>query len=400
MAKKAIDGVDYQFRLRESFIKDFLGEPKQEKSLFWWALKLGWLNKVGLAMVDEKDPDEQVYAFLHPTFQEYFAALAVPHWDFFLNHNNENPNPFLKHNGKDCVYRIFEPQWKEVILLWLGREDISSETKEEFIKILIEFKAKDKVHYFYQQRGYFFAAVGMTEFDSCLSDEIIKNVIDLSVKLFPFDPIAQDARVILEQTNREKAIKPLIKLLKDKSYNHYEIIRILGDIAYGDEDCIQELLSIINGGDNEKIWCQGIAVQSLVKISDGDIKESLLNCFTEMLKSSTHHLHDREKIRYSILFINETFPDYPSYKYAIQTLTEIAKSNSSSNSLEKYNAAQILEELGIHLNIHPPVQEDKFALTLAELNLELEPKIINTVNALIELLDEHNKNREKAAACL
>ncbi|NES06910.1 MAG: hypothetical protein F6K22_31320, partial [Okeania sp. SIO2F4] len=72
----------------------------------------------------------------------------------------------------------------------------------------------------------------------------------------------------------------------------------------------------------------------------------------------------------------------------------------NSNSSYKYNAAQILEEVGINLNIHPPVEEDKFALTLAELNLELEPEVINTVNALIELLDEHNNNREKAAACL
>lgn len=77
-------------------------------------------------------------------------------------------------------------------------------------------------------------------------------------------------------------------------------------------------------------------------------------------------------------------------------MTEIANSNSSY----KYIAAQILEEVGINLDIQPPVEENKFALTLAELNLELEPEIINTVNALIELLDEHNKNREKAAACL
>ncbi|NES05798.1 MAG: NACHT domain-containing protein, partial [Okeania sp. SIO2F4] len=366
LAKKAIDGVDSQFRLRESFIKDFLGEPKQEKSLFWWALKLGCLNKVGLAMADEKDPDEQVYAFLHPTFQEYFAALAVPHWDFFLNHNNENPNPFLQHNGKDCVYRIFEPQWQEVILLWLGREDISSETKEEFIKALIEFKGKDKVHYFYQQRARFLAAVCMTEFDSCLSDEIIKHIIYLSLKNFPFDPITHDARVILEQTNREKVIKHLIKLLKNKSYTcHYEIIRILGNIGHGDRDTIQELLSI-SSGENEEIPYQGIAVQSLVKISDGDIKESLLNYLTEALNSSTNNWNDFEKIIYSILFIHETFPEHPTYQCAIEVLTEIANSNSSY----KYNAAQILEEVGINLNIHPPVEEDKFALTLAELNLE------------------------------
>jgi predicted NACHT family NTPase len=38
------------------------------------AIELGWLNEVGVA---EENPDEQVYAFFHPSFQEYFAALAI-----------------------------------------------------------------------------------------------------------------------------------------------------------------------------------------------------------------------------------------------------------------------------------------------------------------------------------
>ncbi|MGB3507874.1 MAG: NACHT domain-containing protein [Microcoleaceae cyanobacterium] len=396
LAKKAIDGEYSRFRLKESFVKGFLGEAKQEKSLFWWGLKLGWLNKVGLATVEEKDPDEQVYAFLHPTFQEYFAALAVPHWDFLLNHNNENLSPLLPHNGKDCVYRIFEPQWKEVILLWLGREDVLSEMKEEFIEALVEFKDRPKAHYFYQQRAIFLAAAGIAEFDSCLSDEIIKYLIYCSLKNFPFDPVTRDARVILEETNRKKAIKYLIKILKDTSYNcNYEIIRILGDIGHGDEDSIQELKYIMESK-NEETWNRKMAIQSLVKISKGDIKESTINYLTEALKSSTNNLDNFKKIIYSQLFLNETPSHHPSYQCAIQILTEIANSNAS----EKYNAAQILEEVGINLDIQPAVTEDKFALTLAELDLELESEIIHTVNSLIELLDEQNNNREKAAACL
>jgi predicted NACHT family NTPase len=52
----------------------------------------------------ESDIEEEVYAFFHPTFEEYFAALAVDDWHEFLNHVPDNP--------AEGVYRIFAPQWK------------------------------------------------------------------------------------------------------------------------------------------------------------------------------------------------------------------------------------------------------------------------------------------------
>jgi predicted NACHT family NTPase len=55
-----------------------MGEP-----LFNLACRLGWLNLVDR----EAKTDEAVYAFFHPTFQEYFAACAIDDWRYFLNHN-------------------------------------------------------------------------------------------------------------------------------------------------------------------------------------------------------------------------------------------------------------------------------------------------------------------------
>jgi predicted NACHT family NTPase len=82
---------------------------------------LGWLNQVGVA-AEAENRGEKVYAFYHPTFQEYFAAQAISDWHYFLNHTPHNP--------AQGTYRIFEPQWKEVILLWLGREDVPYQQKE------------------------------------------------------------------------------------------------------------------------------------------------------------------------------------------------------------------------------------------------------------------------------
>ncbi|NER95761.1 MAG: NACHT domain-containing protein [Symploca sp. SIO1B1] len=259
LAKAAIKGQDSRFRLRESFVKQYLGDPEEENSLFWIARKLGWLNQIGLPRVEEKDSDETVYAFFHTTFQEYFAALAIADWDFFLPraHHNLNPEPVSEE------YRIFEPQWKEVILLWLGlskekdpdKKKKEDEKKEEFIKELVEFE--DECWYFYHHRAYLIAAAGIAEFtsDRCRCNEIVGRIIDWSFCSQPvymkesncygyFSPARQtpenlqqwtnnnynksvtsmeSAREVLKETDRTTSIDLLTKLLQQN------------DVAYGDE---------------------------------------------------------------------------------------------------------------------------------------------------------------------
>jgi hypothetical protein len=128
LAKLAIDRPTSRFRLKHSWVCQVLGKP--DEGLFKLALQLGWLNNVGLAA---ESPDETVYAFWHPTFEEYLAATATNDWDFFLPRQHQNKPVADK-------YRIFEPQWKEVILLWLGREEIAQYQKEELIKTLLNFE--------------------------------------------------------------------------------------------------------------------------------------------------------------------------------------------------------------------------------------------------------------------
>jgi hypothetical protein len=87
---------------------------------------------------------------------------------FFLNHVPNNPS--------QGTYRIFEPQWKQVILLWLGCEEVEPEQKEQFIKALVEFE--DNCNNFYKYRAYILAAMGIAEFgDCCKVDEIVGQIL-------------------------------------------------------------------------------------------------------------------------------------------------------------------------------------------------------------------------------
>ncbi|WP_377473401.1 MAG: NACHT domain-containing protein [Microcoleus anatoxicus] len=202
LAKAAIDGKSGRFRLSYQLVSEYLGERSDETSLLSLALSLGWLNRVG---IDIDEPEESVYAFYHATFQEYFAALAVDDWDYFLPRNHVD-FPVV---GKE--YRIFEAPWKQVILLWLGHGDIANEEKEGFIEALVNFedgcgewkewnlKIVDKG--FYEYRAYFLAASCTGEFGECSQ---INDIISGIVKLI-FDPFDE---------NRQKLEKPHPQIVK------------------------------------------------------------------------------------------------------------------------------------------------------------------------------------------
>ncbi|MCY7276206.1 MAG: NACHT domain-containing protein, partial [Phormidesmis sp. CAN_BIN44] len=150
LAKEAIDQASSRFRLREELVNQFLGDADDEHSLFYLALQLGWLNRIGVA---EENPLENVYAFLHPTFQEYFAALAISGWEYFLNH--------ITHRLGKGTYRIFKTEWREVFFLWFGRHDLSPTLKEQCINSLMNFQ--DGCNNFFFYRAIFLAAEAIGE---------------------------------------------------------------------------------------------------------------------------------------------------------------------------------------------------------------------------------------------
>ncbi|MEG4962289.1 MULTISPECIES: HEAT repeat domain-containing protein [unclassified Microcoleus] len=335
LAKLAIDQTESRFRLKHSLVCRVLGQPDEE--LFGLALKLGWLNELGLAA---ESPDETVYGFWHPTFEEYFAALAVDdYWDFFLNHVPENP--------KQGIYRIFEKQWKEVILLWLGRgEERLREQKEEFIDALVNFEDGcgqwdwEKIGKgFYQYRAYFLAASGINEFKSHpLANKIVNQLVNLGFGYFSHKKQEwQDymgvmlgyvmINKILTQTDKLSTIQKICSLLENPQYpesSYRRAISVLGEIGQGNSQSIAVLKRVLNNTKNPEINRQVLI--SLNKIESGQlspIDSSIKTTTTIPVHHKKSHPEEVDKIQHFIEVL----------------LNEKNDNNTRMNALDKFKRA-------------------------------------------------------------
>jgi NACHT domain len=219
------DGVVRRFRFTAREIRQLWKEQNLPDTLLSAAEKLGWLNVV------EADLNP-MYAFYHTTFQEYFAACSIDDddWDYFLPKRHED-RPVPCQGESVPTYRVFEQEWRQVILFWIGRraEDISDEIKEEFIKRLTDFQGQDRG--FYHYRAYIMAAIVVGEFKSSKQAKlIVEQIIKYAFGYFILEnnkwrnflySIESLARATISFTHRQYAIESLQNRLSQSNSSDY-----------------------------------------------------------------------------------------------------------------------------------------------------------------------------------
>ncbi len=394
LAVAAIDNETNRFCLRQKFVEGVFGDSV----LFRLALDVGWLNQVG---VDAKNPHQPVYAFFHPTFQEYFAALAIPDWDFFLPraHDNHNPKPVSER------YRIFEPQWKEVILLWLGREDVTKEQKESFLKALVEFE--DGCSNFYKYRAYFLAAVGIAEFWDCkLADEIVDQVLEWGFSYLEPEQVRETAKKALKESNRTKTISKLINLLCHSlgNYSRLEAAFALGQIDYKNQKAIDVMVEFLNPSHNNFLRLK--AADSLLEIDPNN--EKLFNALIDVFYQTkppivTYQLPSGLQIDSVQLDEHNSQDAFICYRAAYKLLGIDPENQEAFNFIAAFTslgeAQSILAQATGTLKLINPGNK-KIINVVSQKEIDMMTELLNSeeehlkVNAAIKLLEINTGNSE------
>ncbi|AFY80902.1 NACHT domain-containing protein [Oscillatoria acuminata] len=349
-----------RLRLPESWVLKLLGS----RPIFKAVEKLGWLNRV------ERFP-EAICVFYHSTFQEYFAALAVENWDDFLPRTHEG----CPVQGKR--YRIFEPQWKQVILLWLGREDVGDEEKEAFIQKLVNFEdgcgdwsqipGIDKSFYGFQ--SYFLAVACSSEFKSAVFQEIIDIALNWSFGGYSsknddynfsyLDIISESAQEFIINVNKALLIPVLLDCLEDSSCKSQKsnIGVFLKNLKHLKREYLQKLESLLGKKSIDR-YTQSTIIGILGEVGD---KKSII-CLINQLSSIEDDL-SRRLIAGSILQID------PHQATAQCILSKIKR--TSSNELAKILSVVTLEE--VNPNLENSLEETLHFKILKDL-------ILNSVN--------------------
>ncbi|GAB1541618.1 hypothetical protein NUACC21_42890 [Scytonema sp. NUACC21] len=440
LAREAIDKEATRFRLRQEFVCKYLGEPDDTDSLFGLALRLGWLNKVG---VEAENPRKGVYTFFHPTFQEYFAALGIDDWHYFLNHIPENPS------HPKASYRIFEAQWKEVFLLWLGRELDSDSQKEEFLNALVDFKDNCGIANLYGCRAELLAAVGLSEFyNFSRAEELVTRVFDRGIREIEIfnNPIAAASRKTLQEMKTSVLADMLTILLHSEDIDiQHEAAKLAGELGVHSPKLVEVLSNLALTTEFKDTQCNAFcsllrinpnsfeAIEGLIQILNNKNMDMTALSAAQMLgNAKVERELDREKVIKALdRFIEEQFfnekqaiffqeqdnayaascsllkhdPENARARFVLQVLAKMHWEpiirSQIAQFLSNYEVSDSRDEPLEVKNFQMYFQED-LNTRLSQLGLTLDLGVLKIIEALIDIMikDSNQNNRKKAAWCL
>lgn len=437
LAREAIDQNTSRFRLTENFATRFLGDFDDEDSLFYLALQLGWLNRIGVAA---EDPFEGVYAFLHPTFQEYFAALAINDWHFFLNHIPEDPLSL------DASYRIFDQSWRETFLLWLGGDFSDDSQKEELLNSLADFEGSVSEMNCYGIRAKVIVIYSISEFrEFGKKQEIVDWLLDLSIsQIRSFsDPIANTARNLLKEIPEVIPADKMAELLRaENTHLQHDAAKLTGELKYSEPRVIEALEELVSNTEFKNTRCDALcsllkidptnagAIDGLIQTLHGEgvdasfgisaaqalryaeaeqerVIQALESCIQpQILEPHRFSFPPYQDIACSAAFSLLKF--YPENENAITVLKSLAQNHWSQMQRQEIIKALIkmgIEVKGVEIsdiqNVRDILREDlERRLSEQGLNSELEPLVI--IESLVGIIINAKEERvqKKAAWCL
>ena len=386
-----------RFRLKEGMVSECLGD------YFEKVLALGWINYIGEEKLED-NTTQKVYAFYHATFQEYFAALYIPEWqdenktipgwDYFM------PCDHRGHPVPGKTYRIFDSRWQEVILFWLGRNDVSVETKKAFLGVssatglqrIIGIKdlrdSGDSCGGFYAWRARFLQVQATAEVahhkDKELKDWVGERVSRLVEWAFARDFDFRDFDFDEDMVYFSDGMPGV---WRDR-YHHDPVTKIARDsLAQADRTTtISALANLLHDCDND---LKLLILKSLRKIGKGN--ELVIKTLTRLLEQREHLYppKDQPPIAYTLGIID------PGNQLAIQCLEKLLDTPGIDTDTLA-DIAFYLADIAFYLDKIAPGNE---AESLGRID-QGNPQAIHALTKLLAKPEIDNRTRRRVASSL
>ncbi len=383
--------------------KPLLTLDDQSLSQIQDARTVGWLVRV--ESTSETDNRWEIYEWNEDCFAAYFAAQGISSASFFV----------------DGTYpRFFAKKWQKVLFFWLGRSDISPESKESLIERLVNFQDQCGLLNVFGQQAFLLAVKSLAYFNKYTkSKPIIDKAIDWAFNpdekldfrseyakdaLFESDRPLVIARLMdyllrypthyagfayLEKIaiHNADAIQFLTEQLKKtlEQTLRWQIAETLGKIAPNNVAALTPFVTLLNADHSED--SKQVALNSLAKI--GKNAPLALNSMIPLLHSpSLSSLHRR--VFQCLEIIGQGHPTaIAALIQLIRTQTDPSLQRQAAESLEKIDPSNPTALAVLSQLLSKEYPEDIRRQAVYSLG-EIELGNSSAIHALVKLLEESN----------